>query len=61
MRFFHATVIFLIRMLLLAFVALRALEQRWGSALFFLGFIALMELAEMNERLQSIQKAVHRD
>lgn len=40
------------------FAAHNAIRQNWGAAIFFLGFLVLIELAEANGRLSAIQKEV---
>ena len=40
----------------LFFAAHNAVQRNWGAAIFFLGIRVLTDLAEVNGRLQSIQR-----
>ncbi len=38
------------------FASHNAIREKWGAAVFFLGFLVLIELAEANGRLSNIQE-----
>jgi hypothetical protein len=51
-------VFFVVWWLNMFFAAHNAIRQNWGAAIFFLGFLVLIELAEANGRLSAIQRDV---